>query len=608
MTATAQGSADFGDRADFADADKGFLAGPEARRIETADGRVAWDFDATRFLDADCPDTVNASLWRQSQLCARAGLYEVTAGVYQIRGFDLSNMTLVEGGTGVVVVDPLVSVETAASGLALYRAVRGDRPVVGLVYTHSHLDHFGGASGVLEPGSSVPILAPADFMAEAVAENVYAGTAMLRRGMYYSAAGLAHGPAGPVGMGLGFSASTGTVSLLPPTKSITETGQQETIDGVRFVFQMTPGTEAPSEMNFLLPDHRALCMAENATHNLHNILTLRGALVRDARVWSHYLNEALELFGLQSDVVFASHHWPTWGADRIRDFLEVQRDLYAYLHDQTLRLMNQGHVGSEIAELIQMPPALEAAWSTHGYYGSVSHNVKAIYQRYLGWYSGHPSDLWEQPPVETAKRYADCFGGVPNLVMKAREYAEGGDLRFAAQLLKHAVFADPEGWDAKNALAEVFERLAQGAECATWRNCYLMGAEELRKGVVDVALGSGDMSSALSVPQLFDTMAIRVDGPKAWDSTAVVDWHFTDLDEHYRLRLRNGALTYSPLRGKVAADGGADVTFTVTKAQFLALLAGEGLDGVEVAGDAGVLGRIVGVLDDVDQNFAIVTP
>ncbi|GAA1987864.1 alkyl sulfatase dimerization domain-containing protein [Catenulispora subtropica] len=601
---TASGSADFGDRTDFADADRGFLAGPEQQQIRTADGKVAWDFEATAFLQGDCPDTVNPSLWRQSQLTARAGLYEVTEGIHQIRGFDLSNMTLIEGDRGVIVVDPLVSAETAAAGLALYRKVRGDRPVTGVIYTHSHVDHFGGVEGVVEPGSSVPILAPEGFMTEAVAENVYVGTAMLRRGMYYSGSSVEAGPRGKVGMGLGFAASVGTVGLLPPTKSITATGQEETVDGVRFVFQSTPGTEAPSEMNFLLPDRRALCMAENATHNLHNILTLRGALVRDARIWSHYLGEAIDLFADRADVVFASHHWPTWGTAEIRDFLETQRDLYGYLHDQTLRLLNQGYVGSEIAELIEMPPALQEAWHTHDYYGSVSHNVKAIYQRYLGWYSGHPSDLWEQPPVETAKRYADCFGGVPNLVAKAREYADSGDPRFAAQLLKHAVFADPENQEAKNLLADVFERLALGAECATWRNCYLMGAGELRGGVAQTTSGTSGMATALSVPQLFDTMAIRVNGPKAWDLKAVSDWHFTDLDEHYRLTLKNGVLTYSPASGSAAADA----SFTLTKPQFLALLAGKGLEGVKISGDVSVLQRIVGVLDETDPNFAIVTP
>jgi alkyl sulfatase BDS1-like metallo-beta-lactamase superfamily hydrolase len=600
---------DFADRTDFENADRGFLAGPEQQEIPGAGGTAAWSFAATAFLDGECPDTVNRSLWRQAQLCARAGLYEVSEGVYQIRGFDLSNMTLIEGRTGVIVVDPLISAETAAAGLALYRRVRGEKPVTGVLFTHSHLDHFGGIEGVLPPGSTAPILAPEGFMREAVAENVYAGTAMLRRGAYYGGMNLERGPNGLVGMGLGFGSSGGSPSLRPPTVAIQRTGQEQSVDGVSFVFQMTPGTEAPSEMNFLLPDHRALCMAENATHNLHNILTLRGALVRDAHAWSHYLGEALTLFAGRADVLFASHHWPTWGQENLRAFLSEQRDLYGYLHDQTLRLMNQGFVGSEIAEMIELPPTLEQAWHARGYYGSVSHNVKAVYQRYLGWYSGHPSDLWEHPPVESAKRYAECFGGADAIVEKARGYADEGDLRFAAQLLKHAVFAEPEHQNAKNLLAEIYERLAFGAECATWRNCYLMGADELRNGIKPMLISSDSMATALNVPQLFDSIAIRVNGPKAWDAHAVTDWHFTDLGEHYRVTLGNGVLTYAPLpdgRGG-NGSGSADASFTLTKEQFIPMLAGHGAEGVDQNGDPSVLDSLLGVLDTPNPVFPIVT-
>lgn len=614
---------DFADRTDFENADRGLLAGPGQDVILSADGSVAWNFTATGFLGGECPETVDESLWRQSQLCARAGLYEVADGICQIRGFDLSNMTLVEGKTGVIVVDPLTSAETAAAGLALYRRVRGDRPVTGVIFTHSHIDHFGGIEGVLPAEASVPILAPDGFMQEAVSENVYAGTAMLRRGAYYSGMNLERGPRGLVGMGLGFSGSGGSPGLSRPTVSIARTGQEQSVDGVKFVFQLTPGTEAPSEMNFLLPDHRALCMAENATHNLHNILTLRGALVRDARAWSHYLGETLDLFAGKADVLFASHHWPTWGAGNLTKFLEEQRDLYGYLHDQTLRLMNQGYVGSEIAEMITLPPALERAWHVRGYYGSVSHNVKAVYQRYLGWYSGHPSDLWEHPPVETARRYADCLGGADALVRKARGFADDGDLRFAAQLLKHAVFAEPANKDAKNLLADVYERLAHGCENATWRNCYLMGADELRTGIKPTVISTSGMTNALSVPQLFDSIAARVNGPKAWDQRVVIDWRFTDLGRRYRLRLGNGVLSYAPLasggaRGTVdegdagtdgdGTDAAAHATFALTKPQFAALLAGRGLEGVAHEGDPTVLSTLLGVLDEPDPDFPIVTP
>ncbi|MEU9078446.1 alkyl sulfatase dimerization domain-containing protein [Kitasatospora sp. NPDC048538] len=598
---------DFSDRTDFEDADRGFLAGPPSGTVTGRDGRVVWDFERTAFLAGDCPETVHPSLWRQSQLCARAGLYEVTEGVYQVRGYDLSNMTLIEGERGVVVVDPLVSAETAAAALALYRDRRGDRPVTGVVFTHSHIDHFGGILGVLAPGDGTPVLAPAGFLANSVAENVYAGTAMLRRGMYYSGAAVPPGPTGQVGMGLGFAASEGEPGLVAPTLEITRTGQEETLDGVPFRFQLTPGTEAPSELNFHLPAHRALCTAENATHNLHNILTLRGALVRDARVWSRYLNETLTLFGADSDVLFASHHWPTWGTDRIARFLAEQCQLYGYLHDQTLRLLNQGLTGAEIAERVELPPRLAAAWHTRGYYGSVSHNVKAVYQRYMGWYDGHPSSLWEHPPAASARRYADCMGGVDAVVAKARGYADDGDLRFAAQLLRHAVFADPEHAAARELLADTFERLAYGAECATWRNCYLMGARELRHGVERTAIASSGLAGALTVEQLFDAIAIRIDGPRAWDLRAVIDWHVTDLDRYHRTTLENGVLVHAP----VAPDlfgAGTDAAFTLTREQLVVLLAGRQPEGVTVAGDPTALSALRSVVDRVDPDFPIVTP
>ncbi|MEU9200888.1 alkyl sulfatase dimerization domain-containing protein [Streptomyces sp. NPDC048332] len=596
---------DFTDTTDFEDADRGLVAPPATSTVTAADGRVVWDFGATDFLDGDCPDTANRSLWRQSRLCARAGLFEVTDGVYQIRGFDLSNMTLIEGTTGVIVVDPLVSAECAAAGLALYRSQRGERPVTGVIFTHSHIDHFGGILGVTEPGSDVPVVAPAEFMEHSVAENVYAGTAMLRRGIYHTGAELEPGPAGLIGVGLGFTASKGTPSLRPATVEVSRTGQEETLDGVLFRFQLTPDTEAPSEMNFHLPERRALCMAENATHTLHNILTLRGAVVRDARIWSRYLTEAIDVYAGESDVLFASHHWPTWGTERLTRFLSEQRDLYGYLHDQTLRLANQGHTGIEIAETIELPPALARAWHARGYYGSVSHNVKAIYQRYMGWYDGHPSSLWEHPPTESARRYVDCMGGPDAVLAKARQYMDEGDLRFAAQILKHAVFASPDSADAKELLAQTFERLGHGAECGTWRNNYLMGAQELRGGVSATPISAGSMAGALSVDQVFDSLAIRVNGPKAWDEDFTTLWHFTDLDRTYRVALHNGVLTHAVTDGRTTRP---DLSLTLAKDRLMALLAGGRAEDIEHDGDLTVLHRLMDVLDPTDPAFAIVTP
>ncbi|MGW2161332.1 alkyl/aryl-sulfatase [Nonomuraea sp. NPDC001699] len=599
----------FQDRTDFDHADRGFIAKLTPGVVKSRNGEVVWDNDAYDFLAGDCPETAHPSLWRQAQLCAKQGLYEVTDGIYQVRGLDLSNMTLVEGDTGVVVIDPLVSAECAAAALALYRDHRGDRPVTGVVYTHSHVDHFGGVRGVTD--GDVPILAPAHFMEHAVAENVYAGTAMNRRALYMYGQLLPRTPEGQLGCGLGMGTSQGTVSLIPPNVDVTRTGQEETVDGVRIVFQLTPGTEAPAEMNFLFPDRRALCLAENATHNLHNILTLRGAVVRDARVWARYLTEAVELFADRTDVAFASHHWPTWGRDDIVTFLSQQRDLYAYLHDQTLRLLNQGLTGAEIAEVVQVPPALEQVWHTHGYYGSVSHNVKAIYQRYLGWFDGNPAHLWEHPPVEQARRYVEAFGGTSAVVSLADRYVKEGDLRFAATLLNHAVYADENDASARRLLARVYTRLGQGAENATWRNFYLTGAGELKDGPSPGATSttSPDMLGALSSEQLFDSLAIRVNGPAAWNERFAIDWHLTDLDERHRTTMSNGVLVHQ----KSPSGDGADLTLRLSRQRLLGLLAGDGdaepeRGGIDHDGDLAVLRRLTSVLDQPKPDFAIVTP
>jgi alkyl sulfatase BDS1-like metallo-beta-lactamase superfamily hydrolase len=597
--------ADFADRTDFDNANRGLIARLEPGVITAADGRVVYDADAyARATSGDCPDIVDPSLWRQSQLTAIQGLFEVTPGIYQLRGIELSNMTLVEGNSGVVVIDPAISAEVSAAGLALYRQHRGDRPVSAVIYTHSHLDHFGGVLGVVAADTKVPIVAPEGFLEHAVSENVYAGTAMLRRAVYHTGASLPVSATGTLGVGLGSGSSSGTVGLVAPTLDITRTGQEETFDDVRIVFQLTPGTEAPAEMNFLFPDHNALCLAENATHNLHNLVTLRGAQVRDARRWSRYLAEAIELFAESTDVVFASHHWPTWGRDNIVRFVTEQRDLYAYLHDQTLRLMNQGYTGSEIAEMMEMPPALKAAWHTHGYYGSVSHNVKAIYQRYLGWYDGNPVNLWRHPPEAAAARYVEVIGGVDATVTKAQQYADQGDLRFAAELASHAIFANPNHAPAKNLLADALTQLGYGSECATWRNNFLTGAQELHHTPTVIPVNAEAMAGALTITQLFDSLAIRIDGKRAWDTTLSIRWHFTDSSQVYRMELSNGVLIHHPTK----RTDPADLTLTLTRPQLLALLGGAGTDGIGVDGDPKVLATITSLSDQPDPAFAIITP
>ncbi len=601
------GSGSGGD--DFADADKGFIAALTPGVVKNAEGKVVWDNDAYGFLKGDAPKSAHKSLWRQSRLVSKQGLYKVTDRVYQVRGLDLSNMTIVEGDTGIVVIDPLISAETAAAALKLFREHRGEKKVTGLVYTHPHVDHFGGCRGVLPDGAEdgVPILAPEGFMEHAVSENVYAGTAMQRRSGYMYGARLPKSAAGQIGCGLGQTVSVGSIGLLPPTKDITRTGQVETVDGVRFEFQMTPGTEAPAEMNFVLPELRAVCMAENATHTMHNIVTLRGAQVRDARQWARYLDESVVLFDGRVDVAFASHHWPTWGGDTIVELLEQQRDLYAYMHDQTLRMINAGMTGREIAEEIELPPALAGVWANRGYYGSLSHNVKGIYQRYMGWFDGNPAHLWEHPPVEEARRYVKALGGRAATVAKAKAFARGGDRRFAVTLLNHVVFADPGHRAAKAELARLYVELGQASENAVWRNFYLMGAQELRGGVEasPASVVSADLRMALSVDQLIDSVAVRVNGPKAWDLVVRMDWSLPALGRVWHLTLRHGVLTY---RSDAKRDPGAGVTLTMTKAQLLGMLGGKGLGGIVVEGDASLLARLLGVVDKPDPDFAIVTP
>lgn len=601
----------FDDTADFEAADRGFIGTLDDPAIRTAAGDVIWDASDYDFLSAACPDTVNPSLWRQSQLTAKHGLYKVVPGLYQVRGLDLSVMSFIEGDEGVIVVDPLLTKETGAAALGLYRKHRGERPIRAVIYTHSHLDHFGGVLGVVDQeqidSGEVEIIAPEGFVEHAVAENVYAGTAMARRAGYMYGASLARGPYGQVGAGLGQTTSTGEATMLVPTIDVSETGETHTIDGVTLEFQMAPGTEAPAEMHFYVPRYRALCMAENATHTLHNLLTLRGAVVRDPHVWSQYLTEAIERHGEDVEVVFASHHWPTWGNASIRRFLAAQRDLYGYLHDQTLRMINKGMTGAEIAEVMTLPPGLVSAWSTHGYYGSLSHNVKAIYQRYMGWFDGNPARLWPHPPAALAERYVDAMGGVDRVVEIARAAYDAGDFRWAATLLDHAVFADSSHEAARTLYADTLEHLGFGAENGTWRNFFLSGATELREGSfgTPVATNAPQVLAQLSAEQVFDAIAITVDGPRAWDLELAFDVTVRDLEQNFHVTLAHGVLIYV----ERAPDTDAALHITLDKARLIRLAGGDlESEGLEVTGDIGILKQLFGVLDPGDPDFEIVLP
>ncbi|HEY7455646.1 MAG TPA: alkyl sulfatase dimerization domain-containing protein [Solirubrobacterales bacterium] len=603
---------------DFEEARRGLVATFDPPVVENDRGRVVWDLRRYEFLDGESPDSADPNLWRQAQLGRIAGLFELAPGLYQLRGFDISNMHVIEGRDGVVVVDPLISTECAAAALALYREHRGERPVTGLLYTHSHVDHFGGAKGVVSSAdveAGVPVLAPTGFLHHAVGENVFAGTAMARRAGYMFGAPLEPGPRGQLGAGLGQTNSTGTISLVPPTREVTATGQEEVVDGIRFAFQLTPGTEAPAEMNFHLPELGALCAADNVARSMHNILTPRGALVRDARIWARYLDETIDLFAASTEVLFTGHHWPCWGRERIVELLEKQRDLYAYLHDQTLRLLNEGYTGAEIAEAIELPPSLAEEWSCREFYGSISHNTKAIYQRYMGWFDGNPAHLWQHPPRERARRYVDAIGGIEAALERGRAAIAEGDLRWAAELLDHAVFAEPENEEARELQATALERLGHGAENATWRNFFLMGAKELREGSDrtpnPAASAPPDVVANLSVAQLLDAMAIRLDGPRAWHARLRIDWVISEPDEEHALTVRNGVLHHRPGRHDPAAEASLLVDREaldqlLLKTADVAELATSGRLRIEGEGER--LGELLGLLEEPDPGFPIVTP
>ena len=603
------------DGSSAANAARGLItAAPSELQIKDEEGRVLWSLAEYGFLEpAEAPESVHPALWRLARLNMNAGLFEVAEGVYQVRGYDISNMTLIEGDEGVIVVDPLVSPECAAAALALYRDARGERKVNAVLHTHSHVDHFGGIRGVLSEGEEVPIWAPAGFTDAAVSENVIAGSVMVRRAAYMYGSNLPRGPRGQVDVAIGKGVSTGRPSLMAITDEVTETGQQATIDGVLFEFQMVPETEAPAELNFFLPERGALCIAETATQVLHNILTIRGAQVRDALWWSQCITESIELFGSRTEVLFAGHHWPTWGNAEVTEFLSEQRDLYRFLHDQTIRLAGEGLNGEEIAERIELPERLAALWHTRSAYGSMRHNARGIYQRYFGVYDGNPVNLDPLTPSDAGSRYVEAIGGGERALEIAAQALESGDERWAATLAGHVVFAEPENAAARELQAAAFEQLGYQTENATWRNAYLTGASELRDGVSSESLRAQapDIVRALSTGQLFDAMGTRINGERAAENDLIVAWNFTDIDEQWTLRVTNGAL--STVAGRLDESAGA--TVTTTRATLNSLILQE-IDAIEafssgaisVDGDPMALAGFLGLLDDPPHDFPIVTP
>jgi alkyl sulfatase BDS1-like metallo-beta-lactamase superfamily hydrolase len=608
----------FADRQDFEDARRGFLGTLPEVEIKNAQGRVVWSLREYAFLAAEeAPPTVNPSLWRQARLNLENGLFHVVDGIYQIRGFDISNMTLIEGERGVIVIDPLISTETARAGLELYYQHRGRRPVTAVIYTHSHTDHYGGVRGVVDgaevAAGRVPVIAPDGFMEEVVSENVIAGTPMMRRAQFQFGPTLPKGPRGQVDAGLGKVTSRGTVTLIPPTRVIREPWETHSVDGVEIVFQLAPETEAPAEMHMFYPAHRALNLAENATHNLHNTYPIRGAQVRDANGWAKYLDAALDRWGSEADVVFAQHHWPVWEGERVRDFLGKQRDLYKYLHDQTVRLMNHGWKAAEIAERLALPAGLASTWHVRGYYGTLSHNAKAVYQRYLGWYDANPASLNPLPPVERGRKYVEYMGGAEAARRRAREDFARGEYRFVAEAMSHLVFADPADAEARALGADALEQLGYQAESATWRNAYLLGALELRGGTLAAARApvSPDVVRAMTLDLFFDYLAVRLDGERAEGRALAINWVLSDTGQRYALTLANCALTYRAERQHRQADA----TVTLERPALDRLVLRElTLDDaiasgtVRVEGDRARLAELFALLDDFVLLFPVVEP
>ena len=611
----------FGETADFDAAKRGLIAPVPDGMVRTGSGTVLWNLGEYAFIDGElAPATVNPSLWRQARLNLANGLFRVTDRLYQLRGFDISNMTVIEGDSGLIVIDPLTTAEVARAALAHYRAHRGDRAVAAVIYTHSHVDHYGGVRGVVDDADvksgKVQVIAPDGFMEAVSGENVLAGMPMARRAQFQFGTLLPRGPRGQVDAGLGKGVARGTVGLIAPTCSVVQPVEEHTIDGIRIVFQLAPETEAPAEMHMFYPQLRVLNMAENACPLLHNFIPLRGAVARDPRIWAKYIGDAISLYVDDTDILIGQHHWPTWGREAILDHLESQRDLYKHIHDQTLRLMNKGWRPAEIAEAIDLPPGLAERWSVRGYYGTVNHNVKAVYQRYLSWYDANPCNLHPLPPAPAARKLVEYMGGAAAVIARARADFARGEYRWVAQVMKEVVYAEPDNVEASALCADALEQMGYQAESATWRNAFLYGAQELRHGVFEVPMrgpGMGaDILAGLSTDTFFDLLAIRLDPAKAAGQSMTLNWHFTDRAEKLVLTLRHSTLTHRINEWSDKAAASITTTRETLDAIVLqrlappeAIMSGK----LAIEGDLSRLAALFAMLDQqVRMMFDILTP
>lgn len=607
----------FEDRSDFDNAKRGFIAGFDGPAILNKDGKVVYDIAGMDFLNGNAPDTANPSLWRQGQLNHITGLFEVTEGIYQIRGFDLSVMSFIRGETGWIVIDPLISVETAAAGWALLKEKVADLPVSAMIFTHSHVDHFGGVKGILTEedaaARNVPIIAPVGFYEESIGENLIAGNTMSRRASYMFGNLLPKGPDGMIGAGLGNTTSSGVITILKPTVEISETPVSMTVDGVEIEFLYTPGAEAPAEFMFWLPQYNAMMQAEEINHVMHNLYTLRGAKVRSGDLWAKYIHDVINRYGDEVEISFGSHHWPTWGREEILEFWKGQRDIYRYIHDETLRLANKGYTMLEVAEELELPEALATQFANRGYYGTVSHNAKAQYQYYFGWFSGNPAELNELPPAEEGAKFVEYVGGAAALIEKARADYEAGNYRWAATALNHLVFADGSNEEAKNLLADTYTQLGYQAESGPWRNFYLTGAKELREGVTGgqaAVTGSADMIRGLPIRTYLDYLAMRLKHPEAADTKITLNFDMPDAGDKFVIEIANGVMNYTMDKQSDSADASVTIDRATLNEINLqqktfpdAMKAGE----VKVEGDPQQLVAFLGLLDNFDFWFNIVT-